>query len=291
MIHNWEEINPEEKERWQSLSLSPGGYFHPAIEQGAQVYHCTGTSNPDLGALRIILRGRPAIPKVQQEHIDEGSGAEQIAPAMELGNEVPKLVERHDSDVKKIEESMQEVMNKKVKELRRELEESIRKESHRELEQEKRRAREEADGLRKRIAEMQLEERIRKETCQELEDQKGRAREETDGLRRRIAEMQSKLEEDQHTSGKAFELSAHSSPSHLKEFLVGPCAHLALQRVFHSTDLHPNSPIASTTHFTARTMNDVSKTSRRVTSSGSLTIWTRHVTFSPPFSLGAQAGQ
>ena len=67
----------------------------------------------------------------------------------------------------------------------------------------------------------------------------------------------------------------------MKAFFVVPCAHLALQRVYPLTDLHPNSPIVSTMHFTGRSMNNGCKTSRRMTSSGSLTIWTRHVTTSP----------
>ena len=90
------------------------------------MYHCTGASKPDLGALRIILGDR--------------------------------RTERDNSDTKNQEESIQEVMNKKVEELLR-----------------------------------------------ELEEQKSKAREEADGLRKRIAEMQSKLEEDRHTSGGAFE--------------------------------------------------------------------------------------
>ena len=248
--------------------VSIHGRFAPVIHQGVQVHHRYKAS--DLGALRIILQGRPVIPKVQQETINEGSGPERIAPTMELRNEIPKLAGRQDSDCKRLEESMQEAMDKKVEELRRELEEQ------------KRRAREEADGLRKRIAEMGREHR------QELEEQERRAREEADVLRNSIAEMQSKLEEHRHRSGEAS--ATRSVPPHLRAFLVGPYAHLALQRGYPSTDLRPSSPIISTTHFTARSMNDVCKTSRRVMSSGSLTIWTRHVTI-PLFSLGAQAGQ
>ena len=191
MTHRWNTDGPE-AEQILKPDLSPGGCFHPAIEQGAQVYHCTGASKPDLGALRIILRGRPAIPKVQQEPIYESSGPEQIALTTELSNEVPKLAERHDTDVKKLEGGMQEVMDKKVEELQRKLEEQ------------KRRAQQEVDVLKKRIAEMQSkEESTRKEFCQELEEQERRAREEADGLRNRIGEMQSELEKDRHRSGKA----------------------------------------------------------------------------------------
>ena len=191
MVYDWREVRPTDKKLFNS-DLFPGGQLDPAIKREVQVYHCTDTLNPDLGALRIILRGRPVIPKAQQEPIDEGSGPEWIAPATELSKEIPKLAERHDSDVKKLEESMQEVMNKKVEELQRELKEQ------------KRRARREADSLKKRIAEVQSkEESARKEFYRELEEQKRRAQKEADGFRKRIAEMQSKLEGDQHTSGKA----------------------------------------------------------------------------------------
>ena len=264
MTHHRDDDEPEAGQMLKR-DISPGGCFHPVIEQGAQVYHCTGTSKPDSGALRIILGGRPVIPKVQQEPISEGSGPEGIAPATEPSKEI-QLAERHDNDAKKLEENTQEVMNKEVEELRRELEE------------EKRRAREEADTFKKQIAEMQSKEEIaRKEFLRKLEEQERGAREEADGLRNRNAEMQSKLEEDRHTSGMqglcyTFEFSSRSFPPRLKAFLVGPCAHLSLQRVYPSTDLRPNSPIVSTTHFTGKSMNDVCKTSRRMTSSGSLTI-------------------
>ena len=100
MTHGRSRCDPE-AERKTNVELSPGGSFHPAIEQGAQVYHCTDGPNPDLGALRIILGGRSVVPKVQQE--PEGSGPEQITPATELTNEIPKSAERYDGDVKKLE--------------------------------------------------------------------------------------------------------------------------------------------------------------------------------------------
>ena len=106
------------------------------------------------------------------------------------------MAERRDSDVKKQEESMQEVTNKEVEELRQELEEQ------------KRRAQQEADLFKERIAEMQSKEEIARkqmvrEHRQELEEQKRKAQEEADGFRKCITEMQSELEEDRHRSGKA----------------------------------------------------------------------------------------
>ena len=268
MTHPWKLDSPEAKQKLNK-ELSPRGCFYPAIEQGARVYHCTRSSKPDLGALRIILRGRPVIPRDQQEPINEGNGPERIAPATELSKEIPKLAERNDSDVKELEVKMQEVMGKKIEELRRELEEQNR------------RAREEANVFKKQIDEMQSkEETARKEMVrehlQELEERgerERRAREEADGLRKRIAEMQSKLEDDRRGFGKTpTTYNFRHIPARSRVFLVRSRAHLALQRLYPLTDLRPNLPLVLTTHFTARTMNDVSKTSGRMTSSGSLTI-------------------
>ena len=199
MVYDWREVRPT-NEKLLNSDFYPGGRLHSAIEQGAQVYHCTNASNPDLGALRMILRGRPVIPRVQKQPVNEGSGPERIAPATELSKEIPTLAESHDSDVKKLEESMQEVMDKKVRELRRELEEQ------------KRRAQQEADAFEKRIAEMQSkEESTRRVFFQEREERERRAREEVDGLRKRIAElMRSELEGDRHGSGK--DSATYNSP-------------------------------------------------------------------------------
>ena len=273
MTHRWDNDKPKDEQRLIS-DLSPGGCFYPAIEQGAQVYHCDDESSPDLGALRIILRGRPVIPEVQQEPTYEGNGPERIVPAAEPSKEIPKLAERQDSDIKELEESMQEVVNRKVEELRRELEEQ------------KRRAREEAEMFEKQIAEMQSKDKnIRKELArehrQELEEQERRAREEADGLRNRNAELQSKPEEGQHASGKpsvVYGFPPVSASSRV--FLVGSLTHLASQRVYPSTDLPPNLPIGSMTRFTGRNMNNGCKTFRNMTWPGLLTIWTRHVTMS-----------
>ena len=117
------------------------------------------------------------------------------------------------------------------------------------------------------------------ELRRELEEEKRRMQEEANGLRSRIAEMQSKLEDYRCGFGKTS--ITYKIPACSRVFPVGSHTYLALQRVYPSTDFHPNSPIVLMTHFMGRTMNDVSKTSGRMTSSGSLTIWTRHVTTSP----------
>ena len=224
MMHQWSTVTvtDELEAALQSNLSSPDGFVQEVVRRGAKIYRCTGTSEPDLGALRIILAGRSVVPEVQQEPINKGSKSEQAA-------------------VRPVEPSK----DKEVEELRRELKEQ------------KRRAQQEADVFKKRIAEMQ---------------------EEADALKKHAAEMQSKLEDDRHGSGKtSATYNFRHIPANSRVFLVGPPAHLALQRVYPSTDLHPDSQIGSTTRFTAKSTNNGYNTFRRMTSSGSWTTWIRHV--------------
>ena len=181
MTHDWKKVSPAVED---GMRKAFPRQYSIAIAEGAQVYHCTNESELDLGALRIILGGRAVVPKVQQGPINKSSDLEQTAVAMELSKEIPELAERQNSDIKMLEEGMQDPMDKKGEELLRELEEQNR------------RAQEEADGLRKHIAEMQSKEEIARKEMER------RAREEADGLRKRIAEMQSKLEDYRRGFGK-----------------------------------------------------------------------------------------
>ena len=194
----------------ESELSDPGGFFQAVARRGAKIHRCAGASEPDLGALRIILLDR--------------------------------VVERY----KKLEESMQDAVDKKVEDLRRELEEQ------------------------------------RRRAQREAEEQKRKAQEEVDGLRKSMAELGSGIGDDRHGFGKtSATYNFRHVPARSRVFLVGSLTHLALQRVYPLTDLRPNSPIVSTTHFTAGSMNNGCKTFGRMTSSGSLTIWIRHVTMSP----------
>ena len=161
----------------------------PAIYQGAQFYGCRSTTDSARGILQMALGNGPVAPETQHVPYDEGRGS----------GKTGGLPERRDEEIKELKESMRKAMETEVKE----------------LEEQKSRAEEEANHLRKRIAEMQREEeRMRQgmnkveKRCQELEEQKGRAQGETDDLRTRIAEIQSKFEEDQRRG------SGESSDTH-----------------------------------------------------------------------------
>ena len=90
--------------------------------------------------------------------VDRGGEPVQTVPVrtLDLSKEMRVLAERHDNEIKELE-SMREAMGKEIETLRR-----------------------------------------------QLDEQKTRAQEEADGLRKCIAEIQSKLDEDRHVSGEVF---------------------------------------------------------------------------------------
>ena len=149
----------------------------PAIYQGARFYSCSGTPDSARGILQLALGSGPVAPETQHALYDKGRGS----------GRTDGLPEGRDGEIKELKESMRKAMETEVKQ----------------LEEQKSRAEEEANHLRKRIAEMQREEeRMRQgmhkveKRCQELEEQR-RMQGETGDLRKRSAEIQSKFEEDQ----------------------------------------------------------------------------------------------
>ena len=195
MIHDWEEVSPTAEQELNSNIR----YWGDSYNCGTQAYRCSGTSEPTQDVLRIILKCRSVVPKVQQEPINTGSGSEQTMADKDL---VEALQQELQEQKRRAQEEA-DVFEKRIVEMQSK-EESLRKEISQEREEQKRRAREEADMFKERIAEMQAKDQsTRKEISQELEEQKRRAQEEAEVFKERIAEMQSKLEEDRHTSGKA----------------------------------------------------------------------------------------
>ena len=206
MIHQWREVTPFAEALLQSEISSPNGLVHEVVQLGAKIYRCTGTSKPDLGALRIILGGRSVVPKAQQKPINQGSESEQTA--------VQPVEPSKDKEVEGLRRELEahkwrakreaDVFTKRIAEMQSK-EETTRtemvREHYQELEEQKRKAQEEADVFKKQAAEK--EESIRQEASRELEEQKRKAQEEADGLRKCIAELHSELEEDRHASGKA----------------------------------------------------------------------------------------
>ena len=89
MTHRWKKVTPYAEARLESDSSRPDGFVQAVVRRGAKIYRCTGASEPDLGALRIILGGRSVVPGVQQEPINKGSqlGQKAVRPVEPISKE------------------------------------------------------------------------------------------------------------------------------------------------------------------------------------------------------------
>lgn len=127
-------------------------HFKPAIDKGAQICRHNNTAESARAILRIILKNRPLVLKIQRELIDERKDIGQTGAGEELNREVHELVEKHRREMKELEESMRKAMEEKDEESREELEE------------EKKRMEEKMEKLQRDTAEMQSKfERARRE--------------------------------------------------------------------------------------------------------------------------------
>ena len=118
-------------------------HFKPAIEKGAQLCRHHNTPESGRAVLRKVLKNRPAVLQIQHELIVEGRSIERTGAGMAVNREIREVVEKHEREIRKLEESMRESMKEKDEE------------SHRELEEERRRMQEEIKRLQKDSAEMQ----------------------------------------------------------------------------------------------------------------------------------------
>ena len=200
MIHQFDEVTHDQaEEQLQSDLSNPNGLVQAVVRRGARIYRCTSASEPDLGALRIILENL-SVAELRRELEEQKKRAEQEA------DEFKKRIAEMQSEEESTRKEMVRVHSQELEEQKRMAQEGV------------------ADVFKKHTAEMQLkEESIRQEVSQELEEQKRKAQEEADGLRECIAELQSELGEDRrHASGKvSATYNLRPVPADLRVFLAG----------------------------------------------------------------------
>ena len=203
MIDQQDEFTRRADARLRSDLSNPHGFVQAVVRRGAKIYRCTGASEPDLGALRIILGDR-SVEDLRRELEEQKRRAEQEADAFKT----------HIARMRSEEANARKEM--------------IR-EHHQKLEEQNRRAQEEAyDTFKKYTAEI---------VSREVEKQKQKAQEEADGLRKCIAELHSGIGDDRRGFGKtSATYNLRHLPANLRVFFVRSLTHLALQRIYPSTE-------------------------------------------------------
>ena len=200
MVHQWDKVTRQAEELLQLELSSPSGFVQEVVRRGAKIYRCTGASEPDLGALRIILGGGSValdkgVKELRRELEEQKRRAQEEADVLKKHATEMQRKAQGEADVRQKAQEEADMFKKQAAEMQRKVqgEADMRRKAQEEADilkkqaaEMQRKAQEEADGLRKCIAELQR-----------------KAQEEADGLRKCIAELQFMLEEDRHTSGKS----------------------------------------------------------------------------------------
>ncbi len=81
-------------------------FFKPALDKGAQMLRHDNTVESTYNILRHIIQNHPLPLKIQRELVDEGQDIRQTAAAQEVGDQIQELIQKHQAEIKKLQEEM-----------------------------------------------------------------------------------------------------------------------------------------------------------------------------------------
>ena len=121
---------------WGEVSLGVGEaredelsskFFKPVLDKGAQMsrHHNTVESAHDI--IRKIAKNFPVALRIQRELVDEHKNIADTAAGEAVNRELNEQMERHQTELKSIQEEMVHALNEKDEEARQELEEEKNK--------------------------------------------------------------------------------------------------------------------------------------------------------------------
>jgi len=197
MTNMWERVDPERgATRERQLKDK---HFKSAIDRRAQLCRHTNTPESARAILRMILKNRPVVLKIQRELIDEQKDIERTRAGKELRRELCQVIVKYRSNIEELEEDLRGAVENEDDELRDELEE------------EKRVVEEDAERLRKDLEEMKSKfEEARREmenrVKARIEEQLKRIKEEHEEEIRKYEDKVKELERD--AQGNASQIRA-----------------------------------------------------------------------------------
>ena len=121
----WDEVSPEDgQDRENQLSSN---FLKPVLDKGAQMvrHHNTAESAHDI--IRRIIKTHPVALRIQEELVDEQKDIVDTAAGEVVNKELNELMRRHQAELKKVQEGIEQALKEKDEETRQELEEDRRK--------------------------------------------------------------------------------------------------------------------------------------------------------------------
>jgi len=193
MTSMWERVTPQQgSDRERQLKDK---HFKAAIDKGAKLCRHTNTPESARAILRMVLKNRPAVLKIQHELVNNRKDIGQTGAGGELSRGISGAIVKYQSDIKELEEDM------------RKADEEGDKETQEELKDEKMRLEDEMGELRKAFenmkrdfeeAQCEMEKRINGKFKERLR----RIREEHEEEIRRYEKLVRELEDAQRNASR-----------------------------------------------------------------------------------------
>jgi len=164
-------------------------HFKAAIDKGAQLCRHTNTPESARAILRMVLKNRPAVLKIQRELIDERKDIGETGAGEELDREIRMEIVKYQSQIRELEECIRMAEEDGDEESREEMEEEKKG-----LEEEMKKLRKDLEDMRSKFEEArhEMEERITKK----FEDLLRRMREEHEEEIHRYENLVKELERE-----------------------------------------------------------------------------------------------
>jgi chromosome segregation ATPase len=104
-----------------------GEFFKPVLDKGAQIARHRDTVKSAHDIIRRIMKNRPVALQIQRELVDEGKNITDTAAGQAVNKELSEQIERHNAELKAVQEEMLRAQQRRDEETRQELEEEMRK--------------------------------------------------------------------------------------------------------------------------------------------------------------------
>ena len=101
-------------------------HFKTALDKGAQFVRHDHTTQSSHDIIRRIMKNVPTAFQIQREIVDEGKSIDNTAAGEAVGEEINRLIKRHEAEAKTLREEMRRALEIRDEETRIELEEATR---------------------------------------------------------------------------------------------------------------------------------------------------------------------
>jgi hypothetical protein len=140
----WDAVGDERAVELEQELVTGPRYFKPLCDAGANTFGHNNTRGSAQRVMNKLLNNNPIVLQMQEELKEPGVTLEQTSAGSQLSNDLAAMIKKHEAEMKKVREEMEEAVKAKDKALQKELRDELEK-----LKEDKAKAAESKEGLKK----------------------------------------------------------------------------------------------------------------------------------------------